>query len=98
MSNLRTSEQIDEIISAIAKAQLELENVERGGTNPHFRSRYAQLGAVLEEVRPKFAKHGIAILQHAVNGSASDIGIITRLAHTSGQWIESSLFVAPSRL
>jgi hypothetical protein len=28
-----------------------LENVERGGTNPHFRSRYAPLGAVLDEVR-----------------------------------------------
>jgi hypothetical protein len=97
MTEIRTSEQIDEIAAAIAKAQAELENVERGGTNPDFRSRYAQLGAVLDEVRPKFAKHGVAILQHAVNGAGSNVGIVTRLAHSSGQWIESSLYVAPTR-
>ena len=96
MTEIRTSEQIDEIAAAIAKAQAELENVERGGTNPHFHSRYTQLGAVLDEVRPKFAKHGVAILQHAVNGVGSNVGIVTRLAHSSGQWIESSLYVAPT--
>src|SRR5260370_24673276 len=97
MTEIRTSEQINEIAAAIAKAQAELGNVERGGTNPDFHSRYAQLGAVLDEVRPKFAKHGVAILQHAVNGEGSNVGIITRLAHSSGQWIESSLYVAPTR-
>ena len=97
MSEIRTSEQIDEISAAIAKAQAELENIERSGTNPHFRSRYAQLGAVLDEVRPKFSKQGVAILQHAVNGQGSTVGVITRLAHSSGQWIESSLYIAPSR-
>ncbi len=97
MTEIRSSDQINEIAEAIAKAQAELENVERGGTNPHFRSRYAQLGAVLDEVRPKFAKHGVAILQHAVNGAGSTVGIVTRLAHSSGQWIESSLYVAPTK-
>jgi ERF superfamily len=97
MTEIRTSDQINEIAAAIAKAQAELGNVERGGTNPHFHSRYAQLGAVLDEVRPKFAKHGVAILQHAVNGVGSNVGVVTRLAHSSGQWIESSLYVAPAR-
>jgi hypothetical protein len=98
MTDIRASEQINEIAAAIAKAQAELENVERGGTNPYFHSRYAQLGAVLDEVRPKFAKQGVAILQHAVNGEGPYVGIVTRLAHSSGQWIESSLYVAPTRL
>jgi hypothetical protein len=97
MTDIRASEEINEIAAAIAKAQAELENVERGGTNPHFHSRYAQLGAVLDEVRPKFAKQGIAILQHAVNGEGPYVGIVTRLAHSSGQWIESSLYIAPTR-
>ncbi len=97
MTEIRTSEQINEIAAAIAKAQAELDNVERGGTNPHYRSRYAQLSAVLEEVRPKFSKHGVAILQHAVNGAGSHVGVVTRLAHSSGQWIESSLYVVPAR-
>ncbi len=94
---IQTSEEIAEIAAAIAKAQLELENVERSGTNPHFRSRYAQLGAVLAEARAKFAQHNVAIVQAAINGEGSNIGVVTRLAHASGQWIESTLYVAPTK-
>lgn len=94
---MQTSHEIHEIADALAKAQAELENVEKGGTNPHFRSKYATLPDVLAEVRPKFAKQGISIIQMPVNGKESDIGVITRLAHSSGQWIQSELYVAPSK-
>ncbi|HEY8623367.1 MAG TPA: ERF family protein [Casimicrobiaceae bacterium] len=95
--NVRTSEQINEIAAASAKAQAELENIEKSGVNPAFRSSYAKLGTVLEEVRGKFAKHGIAIWQFAVNGEGSNVGVVTRLAHSSGQWIESEFYVAPAK-
>lgn len=99
---IRTSEQVNEIAAAMAKAQLEIENVEASGTNPAFKrgnkeSRYAKLGDVLAEVRPKFAKHGIAIWQAPVNGDGANIGIVTRFGHSSGQWIESTIFVAPTK-
>lgn len=95
MNCVRTSDQINDLASALAKAQGDLENVGRAGMNPHFRAKYATLGDVLDEVRPKFAKHGIAILQLPVNGEGPNIGITTRFVHSSGQWIESTLYVAP---
>lgn len=94
---MQTSADIGEISAALAKAQAELENVEKGGTNPHFRSKYATLPDVLAEVRPKLAKHGIAVIQMPVNGDGSTIGVATRFTHSSGQWIESEFYVAPTK-
>ncbi len=94
---IQTSEQINDLAAALAKAQVEIENVAKDGANPHFQSRYATLGGVLEEVRPKLAKHGISVVQMPVNGEGSSVGIITRLLHSSGQWIESAFFVVPTK-
>ena len=94
---LRTSEQADAIYDALAKAQAEFENVERAGKNPHFNAKYAQLGAVVAEVRPKLTKQGIACIQSPTNGEQGEIGVTTRLAHASGQWIESTLYVSPTK-
>lgn len=97
MSEIRTTAEISEIFGALAKAQGELENVEKSGKNPAFHAKYAKLGALLDEVRPKFARHGISICQAAINGDDGAIGVITRLCHVSGQWMESVLYVKPTR-
>lgn len=97
MTEIRTSEQIGEIAAALAKAQGDVENVAKDKENPHYKSRYATLAGALDEVRPKFAKHGLAILQMPVNGEGANIGVVSRLTHSSGQWIESALYVAPTK-
>lgn len=94
---IRTSDQVNEIYGALAKAQAKLENVARDRENAHFHARYATLGAVLDEVRPKLSEQGIAILQMPVNGEGSNVGIVTRLTHSSGQWIESAIYVQPTK-
>ena len=93
---LTTSEQIHEIATACAAAQQDIENIEKTGKNPHFRSSYATLPDVLAEVRPKYAKHGVAIIQCPVNVD-SNIGVVTRFVHSSGQWIEGLVYVAPGK-
>jgi hypothetical protein len=92
----------DAIFAALALAQASIENVEKGGVNPAFKSSarsgaYVTLGDVLDEVRPKLTAQGIAVIQMPINGAGSNIGVVTLLAHKSGQWIESTLFVAPTR-
>lgn len=94
---INTSPEIGDIAGALAMAQADMQNIGKDGANPHFRSRYATLGAVLDEVRPQLAKQGIAIVQMAVNGEGSSIGVMTRLVHKSGQWIESGLFIVPTK-
>jgi hypothetical protein len=94
---INTSPEIGEIAGALALAQSEMQNVGKDGRNPHFRSTYATLGAVLDEVRPALAKQGIAIVQMAINGEGTAVGVMTRFVHKSGQWIESALYVTPSK-
>jgi hypothetical protein len=54
-------------------------------TNPHFRSRYADLSAVRDAVIPIFTKHGLSVI-HSPNITL-DFGfhLETRLIHVSGE-------------
>lgn len=84
---MKTSEQTDLIAGALAKAQGEVKNPSFNRVNPHFKSKYADLGEVLSVVRPALSKHGIALMQMT---DVTDTGVVlhTRLTHSSGQWIE----------
>ena len=41
------------LFAALALAQSEVENATKGSTNPHFKSKYADLAEVLNTVRPE---------------------------------------------
>lgn len=90
---MTTSEQINEVATACAKAQLELKPAVKDATNPAFRSKYADWASIVEASKV-YAKHGIAVLQDA---TTNEIGasVVTRLAHTSGQWIEFGPLTIP---
>jgi hypothetical protein len=88
---MKTSEDIGAIAAALAKAQSELKNIEKGKINPHFKSRYADIADGLEVIRPVLSKNGIALVQATnFNGDTGIFSLNTRLIHTSGEWIESS--------
>lgn len=85
---MRTSESINDIASALAKAQGEMGNAAFNKTNPHFKSRYADLAAIRDATIPALAKNGLSLIQTV--GSEGDLQVVyTRLIHLSGQWIES---------
>ena len=90
---MRTSENIDQLATALASAQSEMKNAKLNKVNPHFKSKYADLAEIRDTVTPALSKHGIAV----VNGTdATDGGlhVVTRLIHKSGQWIESRFPIA----
>jgi hypothetical protein len=85
---MRTSEQIDQIATALAKAQGAIQNPAKDSENPHFKSKYADLSGGLNVVRPILSQNGIAVVQ--MTRMDGDLMMLdTRLAHSSGQWIES---------
>lgn len=84
------SESNKSICAAYVKAWASLENVAKDSVNPHFKSRYADLAAVLNAVRPVLAAHGLAILQPMVE-SEKGVSVLTRLVHETGEWMESSV-------
>lgn len=70
------------------KAQSELKNASLNKTNPHFKSRYADLAEIRDTVMPVLCKHGIALVQYTQIG-AGGFYLVTRLLHESGEMIES---------
>ena len=91
---MRTSEQIHEIATALAKAQAAMKPAIKDAINPAFRSTYADLTAVWEACRAPLTSHGIAVLQD-VESTVDGIAVTTRLVHSSGQWVECGPLVVP---
>lgn len=92
----RWSNPANEVFGALAKAQAEIKNAVRDNTNPHFKSRYADLASVKEACWGPLTGAGIAVVQMPINREG-DVGIVTLFAHSSGQWIESTVFVQPTK-
>lgn len=92
-----TSPTIGAIAKALAAAQREIGVAVKDATNPHFRSKYADLQAVDEACRPALSKHGIAIAQ-GTGYADGFVFVTTRLLHAdTGEWIESTLHIAPGK-
>jgi len=87
---METSETTGAIAAALAKAHLEIENPELDGVNPHFKSRFSTLAAVLNAVRKPMAKQGIALMQ-SVAIAEGRVAVTTSLIHASGEWMRETM-------
>ena len=92
-ASLSESQAINELATALSKAQGAFSNPEKDRRNPHFGSCYATLGAVIEATRKALAENGLSLTQ-TVGGRPP--ALRTRLLHSSGQWLASEvpLFMA----
>lgn len=87
---MKTSEQVDKIFPAFVAFQKDMPPVPKDSVNPHFRNKYASLGAITEATRPVLAKHGLAYIQGLALTTDGIQVLVTRILHTSGQWIEDA--------
>lgn len=88
---MKTSDKIDLISVALVASQKEMGNAAKDAKNPHFKSSYASLGSMIEAVKEPLNKHGISILQSLSHDNAqAGLFLVTRLLHSSGQWIEDT--------
>ena len=85
---MRTSENIDQLATALAAAQAEMKNAKLNKVNPHFKNKYANLAEIRDAVTPALTKNGIAVVQ-GTDTDGNNLAVFTRLIHASGQWIES---------
>ena len=101
----RSSETIGAIATALAKAQIELNNPEKALTatiqSPFPREgnrtfRYASLSSGLDLIRKSLGRQEIATVQTtSIDEAVGLIRLTTVLAHTSGEWISSDWPVCP---
>ncbi len=82
------SESINELMGALAKAQREMSHAVKDSTNPHFKSRFADLASVWQACREPLSKNGLAVTQTMDLAGERQI-LVTTLGHSSGQWIKS---------
>lgn len=87
---MTTSDQINEIATALAKAQGEMGGALKDSANPFFKSKYADLAAVWEACRRPLATNGLAVIQSPMVADLR-VSLDTLLVHTSGQWIRNTL-------
>lgn len=91
---MRTSDKIDELAKALAKAQAKIKHASKDNINPHFKSRYADLASCMEAIREPFAENGLAISQPLSNED-NKVKCTTILMHESGQWLASDMLMTP---
>jgi hypothetical protein len=79
---------MSEIYKALSKAQGTMKGAVKDSTNPHFKSRYADLESVIDAIRSAFAANGLSFFQSV---SEDGLRLITTIAHESGETISGSV-------
>lgn len=97
--NAETKIEASPLSAAMAKAFAEIEKATKGAVNPHFKSKYADLGAVIDAIKPPLIKHGLFFTQRC-HGTSGDGGVFveTVLHHSGGEEMSlGELFVPANK-
>lgn len=85
------------VSSAYVAAFAEIEAAAKDAKNPHFKSKYADLGSVIGAIKPALIKHGLALTQPC-QPSEDGVTVRTILHHGSGETLDlGSLFVPANK-
>lgn len=91
---MESSESIKTLAAALAKALPDICKADKDKENPHFRSKYADLGNVVDAIKPALEKHGLTFTQicHDANNAAK---IETVIIHESGEYLSCGTVSVP---
>ena len=90
--SMERSDSIKEIASALNKAQADMTGAKKAKDNPFFKSKYADLGAVINALKTPFADNGLSFSQFPMSEDGK-AGVETMLMHVSGEWFLSRLLL-----
>ena len=68
---MKTSEDISELATALAKAQGQMGSAKKDADNPFFKSKYADLGAVIAAIKQPLSENGISYTQFPIREGES---------------------------
>lgn len=78
---------MSELIKALVAARKAIGAAKKGAVNPHFRSKYADLGSVMEAVKEPLEAHGLAFVQDIKDGQ-----VWTVILHEAGERLDLAPF------
>ena len=83
------------IATALVRAQKAFQPALKTSTNPHFRSRYADLSACVEAVLGALNDNGIALIQKSYD-CPTGVMVETMFVHESGEMLECGILHFPA--
>jgi hypothetical protein len=83
------------LATALVKAQKSFGPALKSSTNPHFKSRYADLSACVEAVMGALNDNGIALVQKSYD-CANGVMVETMFVHESGEMMECGILHFPA--
>lgn len=89
---MEMSSSITKIAPAFLKAQAAMNAAAKTASNPHFKSKYADLSTIIAEVKPALNFHGISFLQSSHN-DATGVTVSTVFLHDSGEWLRATIYL-----
>ena len=93
---MNRSEQINELLSALAKAQAEMVPAGKNSDNPFFKSKYADFNEIVKASRPALTNNGLSVMQIIRDKGECQV-METVLGHSSGQFVVSEVKIAPAK-
>lgn len=86
-----------EFAKAMAALQKEIGAAAKSSTNPHFKSKYADLSEVWETWREVGPKHGFSLMQSTKTLANGTPALVTILLHESGDSIQGEYPLIPTK-
>lgn len=93
---MQQSEQIDQLATALCKAQINMTEAEKDAKNPYFDSSYATLRSVREASIKALSENNLSVVQ-TTGISEGRLFLCTTLLHSSGQWIRGFYPIEPEK-
>lgn len=90
---MKSSDTLTSIAPALVKAINAIDGVKRDASNPHFKSKFATLEAVIDAAQHALASNGLTVLQGPGLMQGNALTVSTRLLHESGEWIETEFAI-----
>jgi hypothetical protein len=89
-SPLRRSSAIGQIAKAMAAARKKFKPVKKDSVNPHYKSKYADISALIDATYEALSDNDLVVIQ---SPSSNEHGatVTTMIAHGSGEWFENDL-------
>lgn len=84
---MERSETIDKLAAALCLAQSEFGEAAKTKTNPHLKSKYADLGDVWDAAKDSLTRNELSVAQVFVPSDSGFLALETVLLHSSGQYI-----------
>ena len=88
---IRTSDSTKFLTAALIEFHKSEVSVPKTASNPFFKSKFADLWTIKSQCDPVLNGLGLVVTQFPGMGDVGQSTLITRLAHTSGEWMEAEM-------